>query len=75
LAAKPEGAEAEALRTKVQRMMSKGDISLILFEIETSSSDRLRKIIAIATEVGGLGGLGQPLGRGVLCGAVPEARG
>jgi hypothetical protein len=57
-------AEAEALRTNVQRMMSMGDISLSLFEIETSSSDRLRKIIAIATDVGGLGGPGKPLVEG-----------
>lgn len=54
-------AEAEALRTNVERMMSKGDLSLSLFEIETSSSDPLRKIIAIAGAAGGLGGPGKPL--------------
>src|SRR5690242_10670488 len=49
-------AEAEALRTNVQRMMRKGDLALSVFGIETASSDRLRKIIALATDAGGLGG-------------------
>jgi hypothetical protein len=54
-------AEAEALRTMVQRMMLKGDLSLSLFAIESSDSDRLRRIIALARETGGLGGPGKPL--------------
>jgi hypothetical protein len=54
-------AEAEALHGKVRRMMRTGDVPLGEFGIETSSSDHLRRIIAIAQEVGGLDGPGKPL--------------
>lgn len=52
-------AEEEALRTLVQRMATKGDLSLSVFGIETSSSDKLRSIIWLLTH-GGLGSIDGP---------------
>lgn len=54
-------AEAESLRAKVRRMMKLGDVPLGDFEIATSSSDHLRRIIAMAGEAGGLDGPGKAL--------------
>lgn len=51
----------EALRSLVYRQCDKGDLPLIAFEIETSSSEQLRHILWLITDRKALGGLAQPL--------------
>lgn len=52
-------ADDEALRTLVQRMATKGDLSLEVFDIPGSSSERLKHIIWLFTH-GGVGSLTGP---------------
>lgn len=56
-----KAAEDEALRTLVQRMTMKGDLALGVFGIEASDSDRLRRIIWLVKDAGGLDGPAKPL--------------
>ncbi len=56
-----EAAETEALRTLIQRMMSKGDLPLSVFGIEDSDNERLKHIIWLVRDAGGLDGPAKPL--------------
>jgi hypothetical protein len=56
-----EDAEQAVLRTNVQRMMSKGDLPLSLFAIETAPTERLHSIIWLVRDAGGLEGPAKPL--------------
>lgn len=56
-----EEAEREVLRTNVQRMMSKGDLPLGLFSIETAPAARLVAILDQIKAGGGLKGPAKPL--------------
>lgn len=50
----------EALRTLVQRQVNKGDLTLSLFEIQTSPTERLTQIIWLVRDAGGLRGPAMP---------------
>ncbi|HYD06020.1 MAG TPA: hypothetical protein VEC60_09845, partial [Reyranella sp.] len=54
-------AEEERLRTDVRRMMAKGDLPLSIFGITESDSERLRHILWLIRDAGGLNGPAKPL--------------
>lgn len=60
-----QAADEAALRTMVQRMVTKGDLPLSAFGIEQSSTERLTSILWLVRDANGLNGPAKPLAEAV----------